>query len=296
MEKKIVGFVGIGDMGKGMALNMLKSNATLIVNDINDKNFGVFVERGVEATTNLKRVAEADIIFLSLPHTKAVEQVVLSSEGLYPYLREGQIIVDLSTISYNNTIEIGKKLSKISVNFLDAPVSGMISRANDGTLTVMCGGDEEVFNQVKPYFECIGNKILYMGLLGSGQLTKLINQLLFDINTAALAEILPFATIMGLDCDKVGQVINSGTGRSYASEFFIPRILNRNFNDGYKMGKAYKDLISASEISAHFTIPMPVLAAATATYQTALRQGYEDCDKGGMIQVFEKILNVTYQI
>ena len=98
----------------------------------------------------------------------------------------------------------------------------MEARAIDGTLTVMCGGARDVFDRVKPYLDRIGNKILYMGLTGSGQLTKLINQLLFDINAAALAEILPMGVKMGLDPDLVGEVVNSGTGRSYASEFFIP--------------------------------------------------------------------------
>ena len=118
---------------------------------------------------------------------------------------------------------------------MDAPISGMEARAIEGTLTVMCGGERAVFERVKPYLDCIGNKILYMGPTGSGQLTKLINQLLFDINAAALGEILPMAAKMGLDPDLVGEVVNSGTGRSYASEFFIPRILKGHFGDGYPM-------------------------------------------------------------
>ena len=103
---------------------------------------------------------------------------------------------------------------------------------------------------MKPYLDRIGNKILYMGPTGSGQLTKLINQLLFDINAAALGEILPMAAKMGLDPDLVGEVVNSGTGRSYASEFFIPRILRGHFGDGYPMAHAYKDLVSAAELGA----------------------------------------------
>jgi len=145
---------------------------------------------------------------------------------------------------------------------------------------------------VKPFLECIGNKILFMGPAGSGQLTKLINQLLFDINAAALAEILPMAVKLGLDPDLVGEVVNSGTGRSYASEFFVPRILQRHFSDGYPMAHAYKDLVSGAELGANHCVPMPVLAAATATYQTALLKGHGQQDKGAMVQVFEDILGV----
>ena len=135
-----------------------------------------------------------------------------------------------------------------------------------------------------------------MGPAGSGQLTKLINQLLFDINAAALAEILPMAVKMGLDPDQVGAVVNSGTGRSYASEFFIPRILRgqlrRRLPDGATPTRTWSAPPSSA---ASACIPMPVLAAATATYQTALLQGHGDKDKGGMVRVFEELLGVEFR-
>ena len=134
-----------------------------------------------------------------------------------------------------------------------------------------------------------------MGGPGSGQLAKLVNQLLFDINAAALAEILPMSVKMGLDPEKVGEVVNSGTGRSYASEFFIPRMLENSFSAGYPMASAYKDLVSAAEIGSRHCIPMPVLNAAVATYQMALLRGDGDLDKGGMIRVFEDLLGVRYR-
>jgi len=109
------------------------------------------------------------------------------------------------------------------------------------------------------------------------------------------AEILPMAVKMGLDAEKVGAVINSGTGRSYASEFFIPRILEDSFSAGYPMQHAYKDLVSAAELGAKLGIPMPVLAAATATYQLALLKGHGERDKGGMILVFEELLGVKFR-
>ena len=192
-------------------------------------------------------------------------------------------------------MNIAKTLEKRGVGFLDAPVSGMAARASDATLTIMCGGKRETFDHVKPYLDCMGNNILLMGDVGSGQLTKLINQLLFDINAAALAEILPMSVKMGLDPAKVANVVNSGTGRSYASEFFLSRILAGNFADGYPMAHAYKDLVSAAELGAGQTIPMPVLAAATATFQMALLRGHGEKDKGGMVRVFEELLGVEYR-
>ena len=290
-----IGFIGLGQMGKHMALNMLKSGNEFIVCDIKTDAFQEFTSKGARATTDLSEVAQADIIFFSLPNTKIVKSVLLGEKGIVKHLRKGQTVVDLSTITYTGTLEIAKCLEEQNITFIDAPVSGMEARAIDGTLTVMCGGEKECFKKIKPFLEYIGNKVLYMGGTGKGQLTKLINQLLFDINVAALAEILPMAIKLGLDPVKVDEVVNSGTGRSYASEFFIPRILKDNFREGYSMNNAYKDLVSAAGISADLCIPLPVLHAATTTYQMALLKGYGEHNKGGMIHVFEELLGVEYR-
>jgi len=290
-----LGFIGLGQMGRPIAHNLLKSGAELMVSNRSDSAFGEFRDKGARATTDPAELAETDMLFLCLPDTKVVQSILLGEGGLIARLQPGRTVVDLSTISYGATTEIGRVLEAKGIDFLDAPISGMEARAIDGTLTVICGGRREVFDRVKPSLDHIGNKILYMGPTGSGQLTKLINQLLFDINAAALAEILPMAAKMGLDPDLVGEVVNSGTGRSYASEFFIPRILRGHFSDGYPMKQAYKDLVSAAELGANLCLPMPVLAAATATYQMALLRGHGETDKGGMVQVFEELLGVRYR-
>jgi len=279
-------------MGKPIALNLLKSGADLVVIDRTDQAFEAFRDKGARGSTDVASLADADVIFLCLPSAKLVKDFVLREGGLLSLIGPGQTVVDLSTITYSATTELARALAAKGVAFVDAPISGMEARAIDGTLTVMCGGEREVFERIRPLLDCIGNKILYMGPAGSGQLTKLINQLLFDINAAALGEILPMATKMGLDPNLVGEVINAGTGRSYASEFFVPRILQRHFSDGYPMAHAYKDLISGAELGANLCIPMPVLAAATATYQTALLRGHGEKDKGAMVLVFEELLGV----
>jgi len=208
-----VGFIGLGQMGKHMALNMLKSRAELIVNDVRTDMFQEFISKGASTTSDISEVAKADIIFLSLPNTKIVKSVLLGEKGLIKHLKKGQIVVDLSTITYTGTLEIAKCLKEQGIAFVDAPVSGMEARAIDGTLTVMCGGEKEVFEKIKPFLECIGNKILYMGDAGKGQLTKLINQLLFDINVAAVSEILTMDIKLCIDTDKVADLLNSRTGR-----------------------------------------------------------------------------------
>jgi len=292
---KTIGFIGLGQMGKPMAVNMLKSGAELLVHSVDTRPYAELERAGARPVSRAQEMAEVDVLILCLPHGEAVREVLFGAEGLAKHLRPGQLVVDTSTITYNTTIEIAKALEASGISFLDAPVSGMEARAIDGTLTVMCGGDRATFDKVEPLLRHVGNQILYMGATGSGQLTKLINQLLFDVNCAALAEILPMAAKMGLDPDLVGTVINSGTGRSYASEFFVPRILKDSFSAGYPMKHAYKDLISAAELGARRCIPMPVLAAATATYQTALLKGHGERDKGAMLLPFEELLDVRFR-
>lgn len=290
-----IGFIGLGQMGKPMAMNMLKSDAELRVHSVDTSAYAAMREAGARPVGSAAELADADVVFLCLPHGDVVREVLLGSDGLAARLRPGQVVVDTSTIAYNTTLEVAEALHQRDIAFIDAPVSGMEARAVDGTLTVMCGGERAVFDRVEPLLRHVGNQILFMGPVGSGQLTKLINQLLFDINCAGLAEILPMAVKMGLDPDQVATVVNSGTGRSYASEFFVPRMLQGGFSSGYPMKHAYKDLVSAAELGARMCMPMPVLAAATATYQTALLKGHGSLDKGAMLLPFEELLGVQFR-
>lgn len=290
-----IGFSGLGQMGEPMAMNLLKSGEPLVVHARRPEAWARLVQAGATGTSSLQELAAADVIFLCLSNGDVVEDVLLGAHGLLPHLRAGQIVVDTSTIGYATTLRIAQALAAREVAFLDAPISGMQKRAVDGTLTVMCGGDADTLERVRPLLALMGNRILHMGVVGNGQLVKLINQLLFDVNVAALAELLPMAVKMGLDPVKVGDVVNSGTGRSYASEFFVPRILDDEFGQGYPLQDAYKDLVSGAELGANLCIPMPVLAAATATYQTALLQGHGTSDKGAMIKVYEDLLGVRFR-
>jgi 3-hydroxyisobutyrate dehydrogenase-like beta-hydroxyacid dehydrogenase len=250
---------------------------------------------GATSAENSTSFSKVQVVFLCLPNGAAVEEVLFGAFGLADALPKGAVILDTSTIDYGQALALQARLAAMDITFIDAPVSGMQARAEAGTLTMMCGAPDEQIAPLRPLLETMASTILPMGGAGSGQLAKLINQLLFDINAAALAEVLPLAVKLGLDPDKVGAIVNSGTGRSYASEFFIPNILKGDFSKGYPMGAAYKDLVSGAEISARHTIPMPVLAAATAVYQSALRAGHGDKDKGGMICLAEAALGIQFR-
>ena len=276
-----ISFAGLGKMGAPIAMNLAKGGDELTVFDINESNLAKFSGlKNVKTTGNTDDLCCADVVFLCLPNGDIVKKTALGKNGLISKMKKGAVLADLSTISWKAAMEVAEGCSEAGIEFMDCPISGMGSRAIDGTLTVMCGGTEETFRHIEPLLKTIGTNILYMGQNGAGQLTKLINQLLFDINAAAIAEVAPMAALMG---------------RSYASEFFLPRALEGNFSEGYAMKNAYKDLVSAAEISASQSIPMPVLAAATATYQQALRCGYGDLGKGAMIKVFEQLLGTEFR-
>jgi 3-hydroxyisobutyrate dehydrogenase-like beta-hydroxyacid dehydrogenase len=291
-----IGFIGLGTMGKWMASNMLKAGFGMKVYDISPTAVKFLTDQGAEAAKSPADAAAAvDWLFLSLPDTEVVEKAIFGENGIAQEARPGLVLVDLSTISYMPTLEINRRLKEKGVLFADAPVSGMGARAKEGKLTVMFGGDEGLFRTLKPAFEAIGNQIVYMGGVGSGQLTKLINQLLFNISCAGLAEVLPMAVKLGLDPEQVAQVVTTGTGRSFAAEFFIPLTLKNQFDEGYPVKAAYKDMISAAEISAHKGIPLPVVNATAVTFQMAMAEGYGDLSKGGLIRVFEKMLGAEFR-
>jgi 3-hydroxyisobutyrate dehydrogenase-like beta-hydroxyacid dehydrogenase len=290
-----IGFAGLGQMGRHMAANLVKAGHPVTVTSRRPVAFADLEALGAEATTDATRLADADLLFLALPDAASVRDFLFGANGIADRLGHGQTVIDLGTTDYSDTLDIAGRLAAGGCRFLDAPVSGMEARARDGTLTVMCGGDVETLDSVRPCFAAIGSKILHMGPVGSGQMAKLINQLLFDINAAALAEILPMAVKLGLKAESVAEIVNSGTGRSYASEFFVPNILQGRFEAGYPLKAAYKDLVSGARISADLGIPLPVLAAATATYQQALLKGHGQQDKGAMIRVFEDLLAVQFR-
>ncbi len=294
--KKKVGFIGLGQMGKWMSLNVMNAGYDLTIFDINPKAMKFLTDQGAKAVRAPAELAgQVDWVFLSLPNTTIVENVIFGEDGIVRGAKPELIVVDLGTTSYLPTQDFDRRLKELGIIFSDAPVSGAEPGAKKGTLTIMFGGDEKILHLIRPALEAMGSTILHMGAVGSGQLTKVINNLLYNINLAAIAEVLPMAVKLGLDPEKISQVITTGTSRSFATEFFTPHILENRFDQGYSLNNAYKDMISAAEISAHHKIPLPLVHAATTTYQMALAEGYGAEDKGAMIKVFERILGVKFR-
>ena len=294
--QKTVGFIGLGQMGKWMALNLIKNDFDLTVYDIDAGAMDFLVKQGAGPARNPCDLARrVDAVILSLPNADIVEKVIFGDPGIVQGAGGARIILDCGTTGFLQTTALAVKLEKTGIRLVDAPVTGMEQRAKDASLTIMAGGPRNVVEAVRPLLEAMGSRIVHMGDVGSGQLAKMINNIIFNCNMAALAEVLPMAVRLGLDPEKTARVIRSGSGQSFAADTFIPRILENRFDTGYPLASAYKDMQHAMEISAEKKISLPLVHAAAETYQKALDSGWGGEDKGAMIKVFEKSPGPTFR-
>jgi len=291
-----VSYIGLGVMGAGMALNLSKGENEgqyeFLACDANEKALEQFQEKGLKITTNIEDTLDSDYIFLCLPNLDIVKEAVLGDNGLLKHLKPGQTIVDFSTISYLGAVDIAERCKEQGVEFLDCPISGQQSKSLDGTLSIMCGGNEELFIKIKPLLDRMGTQVLYMGENGAGQLTKMINNNALNICVASFSELLPVGVKLGLDPEKLGEVLMTATGSSFASKTLIPKILEGNFEHGFSLGRAYKDMESMYEVLVKHEIPLPTLNGTMQSYQLALQSGHRDDYKHGMVKFYEDMLGV----
>jgi len=291
-----VSFIGLGVMGTGMALNLANGEKEgkfkYIVCDSDPNALIQFEERGLATTTKIKDVTDSDYIFLCLPNSEVVKEVILKENGLLKNISSNQVIVDFSTISYLSAVEIAKSCEEKGVKFLDCPISGQHKKSMDGTLSIMCGGNENMFNEVKPMLDRMGNQVLYMGGSGAGQLTKMVNNCALNICVASFSELMPVGVKLGLDPEKLGDVLMTATGSSFASKTLIPKVLKGEFEHGFSLNKAYKDMRSMFEVLTEYEIPLPTLNGTMQTYQLALQGEQGDYYKHAMIRFYEDLLNV----
>jgi 3-hydroxyisobutyrate dehydrogenase-like beta-hydroxyacid dehydrogenase len=292
---KKIAFIGLGQMGRWMAANLVRRGFDLTVHDIRPEAMELLAAEGaVAARSPAEAVARADWVFLSLPDEAAIAAAASGENGFLPGARPGQAVVDFGTTPFLWTRQFAEKLAERGIRFADAPVTGLEERAREGTLTLMFGGAPALLEELRPALSAVAGRIVPMGATGSGQLAKMVNNILYNANIAALAEVLPMAVALGLDPERVAEVVTSGSGRSFAAEYFVPKILERRFNDSYPLGKAWKDMAAALEISERRGIPLPVVRAAADTYRKALASGWSEEDKGAMVKVFEDLLGVAF--
>ena len=288
-----VGFIGLGSMGRGMMANLVSNQVPVVAFDIAASARNLASGRGVRLAENVATVGrDCKRIILSLPDGDVVEEVLYGAGVMAASLMAGAILVDTSTTHARKSRELAERLREQDVSFLDAPVTGMEPRAADATLTIMVGGAPSAFESVRPLLEHMGSTVVHMGPPGSGQLTKMVNNVLYNVSVAAMAEMLPLAARLGLDPQSVRRVVSSGSGQSFGFDYFSERVLEGRFHEGYPMGKAFTDMLAISEHANALKAPMPVVSGALQTYRQALAEGYGEEAKGSMIKVWERVMGV----
>jgi len=287
---KKIGFIGLGIMGKPMARNLLQAGYSLVVYDILPEPVEELLGDGAEKGSSSAEVAaRSEVVITMLPNSPHVREAVLGSKGVLEGARKGLILVDMSSIAPLVSIEVAKKAAEKGVKMLDAPVSGGEPKAVDGTLAIMVGGAHEVFEEVKPILEVMGASVTLVGQVGSGNTTKLANQIIVALNIAAMSEAMVLSMKAGVDPEKVFQAIRGGLAGSTVLDAKMPLVLDGNFKPGFRIELHIKDLTNALETAHELDVPIP-LSSQVLEYMHALKiDGHGKDDHGGLIQFYEKI-------
>jgi 2-hydroxy-3-oxopropionate reductase len=290
---KNIGFIGLGIMGKPMAENLLKAGYNLIVYDINTGPVKELVNAGAKEGKSSSDVAsQSEVIITMLPNSPEVREVVLGANGIIEGVKSGTILVDMSSIAPLTSQELSAELKKKGVTMLDAPVSGGEPKAIEGTLAIMAGGPQEAFDKVRDILGIMGASATLVGDIGSGNTTKLANQIIVALNIAAMAEAMVLATKAGVDPEKVYKAIRGGLAGSTVLDAKMPLVLNGNFKPGFRIELHIKDLMNALDTAKELGVPVFLSSQVMEIMQALKVDGKAKDDHGGIIQFYEKLANV----
>lgn len=288
-----IGFIGLGIMGKPMAKNLLKAGYELNICDINKDAVADVAAAGAAAyDTPRETAAESDIILTMLPNSPHVKTVIEGKDGVLEGMKPGTILVDMSSIDPNVSIELEKEVAAAGGEMLDAPVSGGEPKAVDATLSFMCGGKQEVFDRVKPILEKMGSSIVLVGPVGSGNMTKLANQIIVAVNIAALSEALVLATKSGVNPENVYKAIRGGLAGSTVMDAKAPMMLDRNFDPGFRIELHIKDLTNAQNASKAVGMELPMTDRVLEMMKKLQEEGLGKCDHAAVLRYYEEQENI----
>jgi len=288
-----IGFIGLGIMGKPMASNLLSKGYQVSVNDINEAAVQSLVELGANRAESPKMLGEScEVIITMLPANKHVKQVILDENGVLSGAKPGTVIIDMSSITPVVSKEVAALAAEKGVEMLDAPVSGGEPKAIDGTLAIMVGGKEEVFEQVKDVLYAMGAEVTLVGGNGSGTTAKLANQVIVNLNIAAMSEALVLASKAGIDVEKMYQAIRGGLAGSAVLDAKTPLILDRNFVAGGRIDINMKDITNVIDTAHEIGVPMPLSSQLLEIFHALKVDGKSSDDHGGIVQYFEKLADV----
>ena len=285
-----IGFIGLGIMGKPMARNLMKAGYKLVVYDIKEDAVSELVKDGAEAGKSSTDAASGcEVIITMLPNSPEVREVVLGKNGIIAGVRPGSVVIDMSSIAPATTKEVAEKLQEKGVIMLDAPVSGGEPKAIQGTLAIMVGGPEETFNKVKDLLGAMGSSVIRVGEIGSGNITKLANQIIVAVNIAAIGEAMVLATKAGVDPEKVYNAIRGGLAGSTALDAKMPMVLDGNFKPGFRIELHIKDLLNVVETANEVEVPYPLTNKVLEMMQSLRADGQARDDHGGIVRYYEKL-------
>jgi 3-hydroxyisobutyrate dehydrogenase len=287
--KPKIGFIGIGIMGAPMAANLVKAGFELTFFARKPGSGEKLVALGAKAAASIPDLAAAsDVIITMLPDTATVESVLFSENGVAQVVKQGAVVVDMSTISPTATIEFAKRLAVAKCEMLDAPVSGGAKGAIEGTLGIMVGGSREVFDRLLPVFEAMGKTVTYTGPSGNGQKTKMVNQLVGATNLLGAVEGLRLARKAGLDVQATLRAVTSGAANSWMVANLLPLIVNENFAPGFSIRLQHKDLKLLTEWIDSVQGDFPAADLVYSLFSKAMEMGLENQGNQGLINVWEK--------
>jgi len=275
MTMQKIGFVGLGVMGKPMALNLLEAGYPLTVWNRTRSKMDDLLAKGASAAESPKEAAEkSEVVITMVTDSPDVEDVVLGPQGVIHGAHPGLVLIDMSTISPTVAQKVAKKLSEKGIKMLDGPVSGGDIGAQKGTLSIMVGGPKETFDECLPILEVLGKRITHMGSNGMGQTTKLCNQVVCGLNIQAVCEGLMLGARAGLDLNKLLNVVTAGAAGSWMLSNLGPKMVEGDMRPGFKIRHQQKDLRLVLSFAAELGLPLP----GTALVQQMLRAA----EAGGM--------------
>jgi len=291
-----VGFIGLGNMGGPMALNILKKGHGVVVNDIRREMAEPHLAAGAQwADSPAAVAAKAEVVLTSLPGPKEVEAVALGPNGILSGIERGAVYADLSTNSPTVIRRIHEAFKQKGVAMLDAPVSGGIPGARNATLAVMVGGDKETFEKVKPVFDAIGDKVSYIGAIGAGAVAKLVHNMVAICSTQLLVEAFTMGIKAGVSADALLKAVSDGAyGQGMILKGALPKMIMRGNFDRvtFALKLARKDLGLATEVGREFNVPMPIAALVEQDFLSALAHGLGEKDSTAAVTVQEDRANV----
>jgi 2-hydroxy-3-oxopropionate reductase len=291
--KKKIGFIGLGIMGKPMAKNLLKAGYSIVAYDLNKDAVEDVVKAGALGASSSKEAAgKAEVIITMLPDSPDVKEVILGKDGVLEGIKPGSIVIDMSSINPLVSQEIEKELKKKGVEMLDAPVSGGETGAIQGTLAVMVGGKEKVFNESVEIFKAVGKNIVHVGGIGAGGFVKLVNQIIVAVNIAAVGEAFTLGTKAGLDPQVIHQAIRGGLAGSSVLETKAPMMFARNFKPGFKIRLHHKDLQNALSTAKDLGVPLPLSSFVQQIILSLMTEGRGEEDHSALATFFEKMAKV----